>query len=380
MRSSSPSGARHRLNSFFNTLPLKTLALSAALIPFCTITATKANQYHSTATKANQYHSVVNTNKLTVVAVSNPSIVFKDGKYKHGFAYDLVHNYAQSLNVKLDFKTVPDNATALKMVAQGKVNFAITTATMQSIENKQLTSFSASCGDFNSLKKNGLNTEINWVFKHADDPLSATASGFVCKSKQNGAIQQLASFYNRNVIKKDDWNIIQRDLSKRMPIYQASFKKTAQQYDLDWHFLAAMGYQESYLKPDSVSPTGVRGIMMLTNQTAKAMGVSNRTDPAQSIQGGAKYFDMMLSRYPQASNSDRYWFALAAYNMGPGAVEGIQKRVKAQGKDPNDWMDFYQYLTSHQAQNSRYKQAVQYVTRIRAYLEHIKNDPQLLQI
>lgn len=369
MHSSSTSGSRLSLNSFFRALSFKTLVLSTALIPFSL-----------NASKTNQYNAVVNSSKLTVVAVSNPSIVFKDGKYKHGFGYDLAHNYAESLNVKLEFKTVPDNATALKMVAQGKANFAITTASAEKIEDKLLTSFSASCGDFNTLQKNGLNTELNWVFKQADDPLTATASGFICQSKQNGSTQQLASFYNRNVVKQNDWNIIQRDLNARLPIYKASFKRSAQQYGLDWHLLAAIGYQESYLKADSVSPTGVRGLMMLTNGTAKEMGVSNRSDPAQSIQGGAKYFDMMLSRYSYIRNPDRHWYALVAYNMGPGAVESVQKRIKAQGKNPNDWMNMYNYLTRHQASNGRYKQAVQYVTRIRAYLEHIKSTPKLLEI
>ena len=369
MHSNSSSGSRLSLNSFFRALSFKTLVLSTALIPFSL-----------NASKTNQYNAVVNSSKLTVVAVSNPSIVFKDGKYKHGFGYDLAHNYAESLNVKLEFKTVPDNATALKMVAQGKANFAITTASAEKIEDKLLTSFSASCGDFNTLQKNGLNTELNWVFKQADDPLTATASGFICQSKQNGSTQQLASFYNRNVVKQNDWNIIQRDLNARLPIYKASFKRSAQQYGLDWHLLAAIGYQESYLKADSVSPTGVRGLMMLTNGTAKEMGVSNRSDPAQSIQGGAKYFDMMLSRYSYIRNPDRHWYALVAYNMGPGAVESVQKRIKAQGKNPNDWMNMYNYLTRHQASNGRYKQAVQYVTRIRAYLEHIKSTPKLLEI
>ena len=369
MHSNSTSGSRLSLNSFFRALSFKTLVLSTALIPFSL-----------NASKTNQYNAVVNSSKLTVVAVSNPSIVFKDGKYKHGFGYDLAHNYAESLNVKLDFKTVPDNATALKMVAQGKANFAITTASAEKIEDKLLTSFSASCGDFNTLQKNGLNTELNWVFKQADDPLTATASGFICQSKQNGSTQQLASFYNRNVVKQNDWNIIQRDLNARLPIYKASFKRSAQQYGLDWHLLAAIGYQESYLKADSVSPTGVRGLMMLTNGTAKEMGVSNRSDPAQSIQGGAKYFDMMLSRYSYIRNPDRHWYALVAYNMGPGAVESVQKRIKAQGKNPNDWMNMYNYLTRHQASNGRYKQAVQYVTRIRAYLEHIKSTPKILEI
>lgn len=370
MHSSSTSGSRLCLHSFTSSLSFKALVLATAFIPFHTINASKTNQYNT----------VVNTNTLTVVAVSNPTVVFKDGNFKHGFGYDLVSSYAQNLNVKLNFKTVSNNEAALKMVQQGKANFAMTTASINSIEAKHLTGFSASCGDFNSLSTNGLDPDINWVFKRADDPLTETASGFVCQSKQNGSIQQMASFYNRNAVKKDDWNTIQRNLSARMPIYKASFKKSAQQYNLDWHFLAAIGYQESFLKPDSVSPTGVRGIMMLTNNTARAMGVSNRVDPAQSIQGGAKYFDQMMSKYSHIPIQDRYWYALVAYNMGPGATDGIMKRLKAQGKNPNDWIQLYDFLNRNKASNGRYRQAVQYVTRIRSYLEHIKSTPKLLNI
>ena len=236
MHSSSTSGSRPCLNSNKLSLSLKALALTSLIFPFHAINASKATY---------QFDSVVNQNKLTVVSVANPSAVFEDGDYFHGFGYDLVRNYANNLNVQLEFKTVDDNATALKMVATGKANFAMTTANTQTIETKKLTSLPATCGDLNSLEKNGLNTELNWVFKHADDPLTQAASGFICKSKQNGSLNQLASFYNRNVVKEEFWDDIQSDLSKRMPIYKASFKKTAQQYDLDWHLLAAIGYQES---------------------------------------------------------------------------------------------------------------------------------------
>ena len=370
MHSSSTSGSRLSLQSLISSHTLQAMVLATAFIPFGSINATKTNQYNA----------VVNSNTLTVVAVSNPTVVFKDGEFKHGFGYDLVSSYAENLNVKLNFKTVPTNEAALKLVAQGKANFAMTTASVHEIESKKLTGFSASCGDLTSLKKSGLDSDINWVFKQADDPLTETASGFVCRSKNNGQIKQLASFYNRNIVKEQDWTIIQRDLSKRMPIYKASFKRSAQKFDLDWHFLAAIAYQESYLKPDSVSPTGVRGIMMLTSSTAAAMGVTNRVDPAQSIHGGAKYFDQMMSRYSQIPVQDRYWYALVAYNMGPGATDAVMQRLKAQGKNPNDWIQMYDYLSRNQARNSRYKQAVQYVTRIRAYLEHIKTTPKLLEI
>lgn len=371
MHSSSSTGSRLCLRSVISSLPLKALVLSTAFIPLHSINASKTTL---------QFDHVVNSNKLTVVAVENPTTVFQDGQHLHGFGYDLVRNYANNLNVKLDFKIVPDNQTALQWVAQGKANLAMTTTDIRTIENKRLTSFSVTCGDESILSSNGLNTNLNLVFKSATDPLSQTASAFVCKGKQSGAIKQLASFYNQNVVKEESWTTIQRDLNNRLPIYEASFKQTAQQYDLDWHLLAAIGYQESYLKPNSVSPTGVRGLMMLTNSTAKAMGVSNRTDPAQSIQGGAKYYDQMLSRYEHIPFPDRNWFALVAYNMGPGAVNQLQKRIQSQGKNPNNWVNLYAYLDQNKANNGRYRQAVQYVTRIRAYLEHIKTTPQLVNI
>jgi membrane-bound lytic murein transglycosylase MltF len=370
-RSSSTSCTRPSLHLSRSSLSIKALVLSTAILPLHSINASRT---------AYQFDTVVNNNKLVVVSVTNPTTVFSDGKHPHGFGYDLVHNYADSLNVQLEFKTVDNNDAALKMLAQGKANLAMTTASMQHIEKKKLSGFSATCTDSNVLSTYGLNNDINWVFKHGDDPLAQTASAFICMSKQNGATKQLASFYNRNVVKQESWDIIQQDLSNRMPIYKASFKKSAAQYDLDWHLLAAIAYQESYLKPNSVSPTGVRGLMMLTHSTAKAMGVTNRTDPSQSIQGGAKYYDQMLTRYEHIPFPDRYWYALVAYNMGPGAVNGIQNRLKNQGKDPDDWVNLYAYLDHNKASNGRYRQAVQYVTRIRAYLEHIKSTPQLVNI
>ena len=370
MHSNSSVGTRLSLALSKLSFPVKTLILASTLAPFHTINASNANQYDR----------VLKQNKLTVVAVESPTTVFKKDRLLHGFGYDLVRNYAQSLNVRLEFKTVSDNATALKMVKQGKANFAMTTASLTEIEAKDLSSFSASCGDDAPLQKNGLDTKLNWVFEHANDPLAATASGFVCQGKQAGSIEKLASFYNRNVVAPSAKQTVYQNLSQRLPIYQASFKQTAKQYNLDWHLLAAIGYQESYLKPESVSPTGVRGLMMLTNNTAKAMGVTNRVDPHQSIQGGAKYYDQMLSLYENVPYPDRNWYALVAYNMGPGAVSQIQKRLKAQGQNPNNWIHLYSYLEQNKARNGRYRQAVQYVTRIRSYVEQIKTTPQFVNL
>ena len=355
---------RSRLNHAFT---VRTSTFALALLPFLPLNAINAKDPATT-----QYSNVTEQKKLTVVAVKTPTNVFNSGQNLHGFGYDLMRNYAKNLNVELDFKVVPDNNTALNLVSQGKANLALTNASMEKIEDKQLNFFSATCGNFNALQKNGLDTNINLVVKNADDPLAQTASGFVCNAKTDGSMDHLASFYTRNAVDDNGWDIVEQDLKKRMPVYRASFKQVAQKYNLDWQMLAAMGYQESYLKPNSVSPTGVRGLMMLTNTTAKAMGIQNRDDPKQSIQGGAKYYDQLLGQYQEIPFPDRNWYALVAYNMGPGALAGIQKQIAKKGKDPNDWLNVYAYLQRHQVTNSKYKQALQYVTRIRAYLEHIQ--------
>ncbi|SDB85100.1 transglycosylase SLT domain-containing protein [Acinetobacter boissieri] len=360
---------RLRLTCQTNKLPVRLSIITAlAMLPLL--------QLHAISSKkeTNEYVDVMNNNRLTVVSVKSPNTVFNNGQSLHGFGYDLMRNYAKSLNVQLDFKIVADETTALQLVADGKANMALTNASMQTIENKKLNFFSATCGNLNSLEKHGLSSNISLVVSNATDPLAQTATGFTCKANDNGYIDQLASFYNHNTVDENSWETIEQDLKKRMPIYKASFKREAQKYNFDWQFLAAMGYQESYLKPNSVSPTGVRGLMMLTNNTAKAMGVTDRNNPQQSIQGGAKYLDQLLEQYEDIAYPDRAWYALVAYNMGPGALSTIQSKVSKQGKNPNEWINIYTYLKTHQVSNGKYKQAVQYVTRIRAYIEHIQSN------
>ena len=150
-------------------------------------------------------------------------------------------------------------------------------------------------------------------------------------------------------------------MTRVLPIYEPSFKQTANKYRLDWELLVAMGYQESHLDAEATSPTGVRGIMMLTNATANAMGVDNRTDPTQSIQGALSISVSCNMNLPQVPASDRVWFTLAAYNMGPQAIKDIQQILEKRGVDGNNWAAVYQYLKVNSQSNSRYMQCLDYV-------------------
>ena len=153
--------------------------------------------------------------------------------------------------------------------------------------------------------------------------------------------------------------------------------QTANKYQLDWTLLAAISYQESHWEPSARSPTGVRGLMMLTQDTAKHLDVDNRLNPAQSIDGGARYFTLMYNKIPQRIlQPDRTWLALAAYNAGFQNLEAARILTQANGNDPDRWAEVRKTLlslagnkniTEPKLQQVRWGEPIRYVRNIRKY-------------
>ncbi|MCQ4347701.1 membrane-bound lytic murein transglycosylase MltF [Pseudomonas stutzeri] len=174
-----------------------------------------------------------------------------------------------------------------------------------------------------------------------DDSLLAEINAFLAKARRDNSLQQLKERYygHIEVLGYVGTVTFAKHLQQRLPRYEQYFRKAAEQYQVDWRLLAAIGYQESLWQPDAVSKTGVRGLMMLTQRTATAMGVSNRLDPRQSIQGGARYFTEVHAGLPASiEEPDRTWFALAAYNVGGGHLEDARKLTREAGLNPDKWL------------------------------------------
>lgn len=175
-----------------------------------------------------------------------------------------------------------------------------------------------------------------------------------------------------------------RRLDERFPKFREPFYAAAREHGLPPTLLAAQGYQESHWNPRAKSPTGVRGIMMLTLVTAQEMGVENRLDPRQSIHGGAKYLARMRARLPDSvTDPDRMWLALAAYNVGWGHLLDARKLAEDLGLNPDHWRelkvvfprlsdpDFYEDLKYGYARGT---EPVRYVQRIREYRHIIESE------
>ena len=185
--------------------------------------------------------------------------------------------------------------------------------------------------------------KLAWAFpKTKDTSLYDKAMIYFWRILNNGELTQLIERHYGHVAKFDyvGNRIYIRHIATRLSKYRELFKQAAEKYELDWKLLAAMGYQESHWNPRAVSPTGVRGIMMLTRETAGHLGIKNRLDPKSSIFGGAKYLAQIRDRFEDSlPEPDRTWFALASYNVGYYHVEDARKIATDQGKDPDKWID-----------------------------------------
>lgn len=223
---------------------------------------------------------------------------------------------------------------------------------------------------------------MSWAFP-ADRGLALQqeANRFLTMLKRNGTLDDLINrhFGHDDYLEYVGARRFIQHVRELLPDFSELFREAARETGFDWKLLAALGYQESHWDPDATSPTGVRGLMMLTNPTAEEMDVDNRLDPAQSILGGARYLRELEERLPEEIDEpDRLWMALAAYNVGMGHLYDAQEIAEMRDGDPNRWADVREALPLLQNQEwhskvshgyARGGEPVVYVRNIRRYYE-----------
>jgi membrane-bound lytic murein transglycosylase F len=230
--------------------------------------------------------------------------------------------------------------TLMRRVAEGTIDYAV----INSNEFQLLRHYYPEVRVAFDLESNGA---LAWALPPQADDLREEVSAFFAQIEATG---ELSRILDRYYVATRDFDFVGsrafvRHLNRRFAGFKPLFQEAGRETGIDWKLLAAIAYQESHWDPSAVSPTGVKGLMMLTANTARMVGVTNRANARESIFGGARYLARVLEKFPERIPAeDRMMMALAAYNIGFGHVEDARIITESLEADKDSWEDVRQHL------------------------------------
>ncbi|MBL8429639.1 MAG: membrane-bound lytic murein transglycosylase MltF [Dechloromonas sp.] len=216
---------------------------------------------------------------------------------------------------------------------------------------------------------------------HPNPELRARLNAFIERVQHDGTLARLEDRYLGHVRRLTQTDVVKflAEIETTLPKFRKYFQAAQMLTGIDWRLIAAVSYHESHWDPNATSFTNVRGIMMLTEETADRLQVSNRLEPSESIPAGARYINILKDMLPDdVEEPDRTWLALAAYNIGPGHFNSARTLASKMKADPNSWYEmkrvlpklaqpkYYQQLKTGRARGG---EAVILVENIRSYYD-----------
>ena len=231
--------------------------------------------------------------------------------------------------------TAPNNADPLADVDSGQADYAI-------IDDRE---FTFSHHLFPNVFLGFTLPEdrpVNWIVRRGAHDLLIATNRFFNHVASSGRLAklELEETGDARPFQYEESREFQAHMSERLPRFQPLFEAASAQTGIDWRLLAAIGYQESKWNPIAQSGDGAFGVMMLTSDTADAMGIADRSNPEQNISAGARYFASVREKLPdRIPEPDRTWLTVAAYNVGFGHLEDARVLAQTRGKNPDSWSD-----------------------------------------
>lgn len=263
----------------------------------------------------------------------------------------------------------------LEALGNGKVDYVVMDSNLEDLATQFVPTL-------NTTLDLGDDKPIVWLLgNHPNAELAARAKAFIERIQLDGTLARLEDRYFGHVRRLEPGDVVKfmGEIDSTLPHLRKHFLAAEAVSGIDWRLIAAVAYHESHWDANATSYTSVRGIMMLTEETADRMGVNNRLDPRQSILAGARYLNLLKEQLmPEVREPDRTWLALAAYNIGPGHFGAARRLAKLVGADDGTWFEmkrvlpllaqpkYYQKIKSSRARGG---EAVVLVENIRSYYD-----------
>ena len=230
----------------------------------------------------------------------------------------------------------------------------------------------------------GTPRQLTWASDPHNRHLNREIQAWFARKDTRETIRGLVDHYYSHLESFDyvDLARYRRRIKVRLPKYRAFFESAAKKFKLDWKLMAALSYQESHWDPKAKSYTGVRGIMMLTRETASSLGVDDRLDVESSILAGTRYLSRLHRQVGKTvPEPDRTLMALAAYNIGFGHLQDARILAHRLGKAKDTWygvrsvlplLQQKKYYRTLEHRYARGNEAVIFVDRIRTYYKMLQ--------
>jgi membrane-bound lytic murein transglycosylase F len=277
-------------------------------------------------------------------------------------------------NVRWEPVSFPSPAGLIAQVSDGTFGYAIVGSFAAAIARNIYL-------DFDVAFRVGDKREIAWAVPARFAALREDLDRFLAQARRDGTLARLTDRYipEASQFRRVDASGLKERMDTLLPRLRSLFHEAQEKTGIEWRLLAALAYQESKWDATATSETGVRGMMQITEDTARHLGITDLTDPRQNIVGAAGYLRYLKAKLPaRIAEPDRTWFALAAYNIGVGHLEDARVLAQKQKLNPNLWSDVRKVLPLL-AQPEYYEQAklgyarggmpVAFVDRVRGYYD-----------
>jgi len=219
--------------------------------------------------------------------------------------------------------------------------------------------------------------DVVWAMPKRYDPkLLWVLNQFLETALDQGLPTKLADYYFALPERLSTFDALafQLRINDTLPVFEYAFRSAARKGSIDWQLLAAIAYQESRWSNEALSPTGVRGIMQLTEETAEFLDVKDRMDMSQTIQAAAVYIRSLRDRLPKdIEEPQRTWFAVGAYNLGLTHIRKAYHRANELGLESTQWNTISQLLpTLYGKPFAKGVQAKNYVQRVQIFTDILR--------
>jgi membrane-bound lytic murein transglycosylase F len=250
--------------------------------------------------------------------------------------YDRLQNLEQEIGGDIHIDTVPGNLSTgriIKKVVNQEIEYTIADDNIAEINSAYYPCLSVETPVSFSQR-------AAWAVRKNAPKLKAAMNKWVDSMRKEVDYYVI---YNRYFENKRDFRArieseFFSEAGGKISPYDNLIKQYADSLGWDWRFLSSLVYQESQFDPGARSWAKAKGLMQLMPATARELGVQNRSNPKENLEGGTAYLAELYERWSSIPDStQRIKFTLASYNCGYHHVVDAQRLAKMQDKNPNRW-------------------------------------------